>query len=108
MEKQKNNIFYHVANPIFRKNILARGLIPFAGESQKDMHTFYRKRIFLKNKNDYDSTWDDDRYEVRLPKDIIRKLRVDKEIENSFYLDNIRVNKKYIKLIYKGTGESTF
>ena len=108
MVKENSTIFYHVANPIFRKNILARGLIPLAGESQKSIHTFYRKRIFLKNKNDYDSTWDDDRYEIKLPKDIIRKLRVDKEIKNSFYLDNIRINKKYIKLIHVGTGESTF
>ena len=41
---------------------------------------------------------------------LIRLLRQDKEVygNRSFYIDNKRIDKKYIKLIYKGTGEDTF
>ena len=41
---------------------------------------------------------------------LIRLLRQDKEVygNGSFYIDNKRIDKKYIKLIYKGTGEDTF
>lgn len=42
----------------------------------------------------------------------IRKIlsKLDKEVydNRSFYIDNKRIDKKYIKLIYKGTGEDTF
>ena len=42
----------------------------------------------------------------------IRKIlsKLDKEVygNGSFYIDNKRIDKKYIKLIYKGTGEDTF
>ena len=108
--KKPNNIFFHVSNPINRKSILKRGLLPSLGESQYLQHKISRKRIFLCKNNDYDSTWDDDRYAILLPPHLIKLLRQDKEVcgNGSFYIDNKRIDKKYIKLIYKGTGEDTF
>lgn len=103
---------YHVSNPENRKSILSKGLLPSIGLSQLVQHKISRKRIFLKSTNDYDSTYDDDRYLILLPNYISKKLKKDKEMSlagnNSWYLDNIRIPKKFIKLIYKGTGESTF
>ena len=108
--KKPNNIFFHVSNPINRNSILKRGLLPSLGESQYLQHKISRKRIFLCKNNDYDSTWDDDRYAILLPPHLIKLLRQDKEVygKKSFYIDNKRIDKKYIKLIYKGTGEDTF
>ena len=104
------NIFYHVANPYNRNSILKRGLLPMLGESQKYQHRLSRKRIFLSTNNNYDSTWDDDRYIIVLPKYLMKHLKLDKEIvgKTSYYIDNIRIPRKYISLIYKGTGVSTF
>ena len=101
---------YYVANPIYRNDILKRGILPRKGRVQDSMHKLSRKRIFLCLTNEYDSTWDDDRYVINLPKYMVNKLRVDKEVLNlkCYYLDNIRINKKHIKLIHKGTGISTF
>ena len=108
--KKTNNLFFHVSNPINRNSILKRGLLPSLGESQYHQHKISRKRIFLCKNNDYDSTWDDDRYAILLAPHLIKLLRQDKEVygKRSFYIDNKRIDKKYIKLIYKGTGEDTF
>lgn len=108
---KKPNILFHTSNPINRDAILKKGLLPLKGLSQVIQHKISRKRIFLKSVNDYDSTYDD-RYLVVLPKYISKKLKIDKEMKlrsnNSWYLDNVRIPKRYIKIIYKGTGESTF
>lgn len=105
-------ILFHVSNPLNRSSILKKGILPQKGLSQIVQHKISRKRIFLKSSNDYDSTYDDDRYLIKLPKHLIKKLKRDKEMikagNNSWYLDNIRIHKKYIKIIYKGTGEDTF
>lgn len=109
---KKPNILFHTSNPINRVAILKKGLLPLKGLSQIIQHNISRKRIFLNSVNDYDSTYDDDRYIINLPKYISKKLKIDKEMKltsnNSWYLDNIRIPKRYIKIIYKGTGESTF
>ncbi len=109
---KKPIILFHTSNPIDRDNILKKGLLPLKGLSQVIQHNISRKRIFLKSTNDYDSTYDDDRFIIKLPKNISKKLKNDKEMKlvskNSWYLDNIRIPKRCIKIIYKGTGESTF
>ena len=103
---------FHVSNPLNRNNILKKGLLPQKGLSQNIQYKISRKRIFLKSTDDYDSTYDDDRYKIKLPKFIIKKLRRDIEMiragNDSWYLNNIKIPKKYIKLIYKGTGNDTF
>ena len=66
-KQQIPNILYHVSNPHFRKNILAQGLKPMVGNSYRahfDDINELLPVIFLKDKNDYDSTYNDDRWAI--------------------------------------------
>lgn len=66
-DKQIPNILYHVSNPYFRKHILAQGLKPMVGSSYRahfDDIDGLIPVIFLKDKNDYDSTYNDDRWAI--------------------------------------------
>ena len=61
------NILYHVSNPRFRKQILSQGLQPKVGSSygaHYDDNKGLTPVIFLKGTNDYDSTYNDDRWAI--------------------------------------------
>ena len=61
------NILYHVSNPRFRKQILSHGLKPKVGYSYSahyDDNKGLTPVIFLKGANDYDSTYNDDRWAI--------------------------------------------
>lgn len=61
------NILYHVSNPCFRKQILSQGLKPKVGSSYSahyDDNKGLIPVIFLKDANDYDSTYNDDRWAI--------------------------------------------
>lgn len=106
----KNKKIYHKSNPIFRNDILRHGIIPRIGlsiprDSKIDAAIYATDSL---NKKDwYDTTYDDDIWEIDVTKTI-----------NEWYLDtNVFGKHKHvftytpipviaIKLIYKGTGES--
>lgn len=115
MESKKINVgryLYHTSNPIFRDNILKKGLI-VKGKSETWLTdtNINGKVIFAvnsENKNDFwDTTYDDDIYRIDT-----------KNIDNEWYNDpNFKENNKRIItfknipassiiLIYKGTGNS--
>lgn len=104
-------VLYHVSNPTFRENILKNGLIPKTGPSYE---AHYEDKtmgdaIFVSTENNYDSTYDDDRYEISLTEEEFRLLgfREDKEVENALYTKK-PIPAKKLKLLYRGSGESVF
>jgi len=102
---------YHVSNPIFRESILKNGLMPKIGPAYSEhyMNKNILKAIFMSTKNDYDSTYDDDRYEITLTDKEFKSLGFKKDYEavNSVFTTK-PINNEKIKLIYKGSGVSTF
>lgn len=103
------HVLYHTSNPHFRNNIAKEGLTPQVGASYSAHYndkTNLLPGIFLSVEK-YDSTYDDDIYEIDTAKLDPNKLYKDpdEEIDCGWFLyaDAIPVNA--IKLIYKGSGE---
>jgi len=102
---------YHVSNPFYREKILEKGLIPQMGDSyilhyeEKNMGPV----IFVSTQNDYNSTYDDDRYLISLSDKEFKTLefKIDSEVQNGLYTKHL-IQKEKLSLIYKGTGESIF
>lgn len=104
-------VLYHVSNPAFRKSILENGLIPKTGPSYK---AHYEEKtmgdaIFVSTKNDYDSTYDDDRYEISFTEKefSLMDFKEDREAKNALYTKK-PIPAEKLKLLYRGSGESTF
>lgn len=105
-------IRYHKSNPKFRDKILQKGLIPQIGDSYQLHHEGKKLTpcIFLydKSKAEYDSTYDDDIWEVRL--DNTHNWIPD--LDNGMFefcgaiMCFTTIPVKDLNLIYKGTGES--
>ena len=102
-------ILYHVSNPCNRESILAQGLLPSIGDSylaHYDDKPTLGKVVFVCTTNTYDSTWDDDRYEINISDEEFKKLgfKSDNDVKDGLYTSNV-IKPKYLKLIYKGTGK---
>lgn len=104
-------LLYHVSNPAFRKNILENGLIPKTGPSYE---AHYEEKtmgdaIFVSTENDYDSTYDDDRYEISFTEKefSLMDFKKDKEVKNALYTKK-PISAEKLKLLYRGSGENTF
>lgn len=105
-------VLYHVSNPVYRESILKNGLIPQVGESyimHRGENEILPPVVFLSINNDYDTTWDDDRYEVTLyiNKFILKPDLSPHLIDKSFMCHNA-IPPACLKLIHRGTGASTF
>ena len=106
-------VLFHVGNPSFREKILKEGLTPQFGDSYKSHYESsyldMGKAIFVSSVNDYDSTYDDDRYQITLTKEEFDSLnfKKDLDVENALYTNEM-INMRNIKLIHTGSGESTF
>lgn len=109
---------YHKGNPKYRDDILKNGLEPRIGDSYSLFYTDnmgYTKDeleplVFLYDRNieEYDSTYDDDIYEIdtrKLDKDYLSK---DKALPEYCYTYKSRIWPHAFKLIYKGTGKDNF
>lgn len=110
--KSKKIKLYHVSNPLFRYPILINGLKPMVGVSYSTQWaTSNERRIFFSLDDDYDSTYDDDRYTVEIPANLV-PLYIDTEMCDSrssgYVYTNRSIPRKYITLHHKGTGISTF
>lgn len=92
---------YHTANPIDRQSIREKGIVPSVGEQRcfeyQDDLTPY---IFLAREQ-WDSTWDDDIWEVEVDENL---LSPDRNYEEWF---TTIIPILSPKLIYEGTGIST-
>ena len=102
---------WHVSNPCNRKSILKNGLVPNMGACYKThyMEKVFGKAIFLSTdkNNIFNSTWDDDIFEVDIPDELITVYEdVSMKYPHVYVLD--KIDNKYITCIYEGTGESTF
>lgn len=105
---------YHKSNPMFRDSILANGLIPKVGECYRiywedKTNDELKPYVFMYNKeeHEYDSTYDDDIYEIdvnQLEQDRIKK-DICPTLEGCYVYDKV-IPISAIKLIYKGSGES--
>ena len=103
---------YHVSNPIYRKQIKKEGLTPQIGDSYRlHWESEYPTQeikpcVFLSTNNKYDSTYDDDRYEVLSEFVDVDKLYIDPSYNGEclMYFDTIPT--KALKIIHKGTGDS--
>ncbi|WP_152184419.1 hypothetical protein [Sulfurimonas indica] len=102
---------YHVSNPIFRKKILREGLLPKVGDSYI---AHYEEKnigpvIFVSTQNDYDSTYDDDRYLISLSDEEFKVLefKIDNEVQNGLYTRH-PIAKEKLELVHSGTGKSLF
>lgn len=102
---------YHKSNPSFRESILENGLLPKIGASYKCHYeeNVMGAAVFVCTTQDYDTTYDDDVYEISLSDEDFEKLdfNIDKEVDNSLYTFS-KIPSSFIKLIHEGTGESTF
>lgn len=105
--------YFHTSNPANRESILSKGLIPSVGAVYELHHRDkedLKAAVFLMKDNPWDSTYDDDVYMVKIPKDIESKIV--KDISSTIEGDSVmcynKIDVKYITLIYEGTGESTF
>ena len=97
--------FYHKASPLNRESILLNGLIPQIGDSyQCHSEGKYGPVVFVCEDKSYDSTWDDDIYEIELDEKVLHK---DLSIDGCFFTKE-KIDISLITLIYKGSGDSTF
>lgn len=111
-KEQEVFTFFHVSNPKYRDSIEILGLLPKVGDSYRLHYEEFEKgklepRIFLSSKNEYDSTYNDDRYMIVLNKAELEylDLKEDKEVKNGFYTTKpISIENLY--LIHKGNGVS--
>ena len=109
------NKLYHKSPPNNREYIQLYGLMPYIGDSYKshwDDREDLKPYIFLYDRNiaEYDTTYDDDIYEIETK--YLNKNLLDKDPDEYMYKTRgcyvypIKIESKFIKLIYKGTGES--
>jgi hypothetical protein len=105
-------IVYHTSNPIFRETIDKEGLIPKQESWGKaigsDMNAELGDRLAIFVSNDgehYDSTYDDDVWAIDTSK-INNIWYKDKHYTGGAYTFE-PINRNVLKLIYRGTGNST-
>jgi hypothetical protein len=108
---------YHKAPPTLRQTIEANGLKTSVGDSYalhwQDTNKKLVPAVFAYDKNVkvYDSTYDDDIWEIDTSKLQLDKWRQDpdggmyKAYGSVIYLDNIPASA--IRLVYKGTGKDS-
>ena len=110
---------YHKGNPYYRDDILKNGLIPKIGDSYRLFITDsgrgdrqlkdeeLQPMVFLYDADvfEYDSTWDDDKYEINT--DLLDKSLFRHDVLSDCYTYSDIIPPKALKLIYKGTGETT-
>ncbi len=95
---------YHISNPTNRDSILINGLIPQIGDSQRCNIDNPQPRIYMCLHNHYDSTYDDDRWLIKVT-DLT--LTDDPDVKGGVYTTE-PVQPNNLILLHKGTGESTF
>lgn len=109
-EQQMPKVLYHVSNPKFRENIMKQGLLPMVGDSYRahyDDNENLRPVIFLKNTNDYDSTYDDDRWAIdtsELDSSCLLDDFDNHMAEQGCYVYTKPISPHSLHLIYKGSG----
>ena len=111
-ESKLPNKLYHKSNPELREQISKEGLKVKVGDSYKahyDDRDNLEPLIFMYDKNvkEYDTTYDDDIWEIDLTKINKSKIKKDpeKNISHYCYIYSEDIPSDAIKLIYKGTGE---
>lgn len=98
-------VLYHVSNPLYRDSISQYGLIPQKGASYMchygDNHM--GDVVFVSTKNNYDSTYDDDRWKITLTQEEYAYLEfnTDKEVSNGLYTKKV-IPSRCLTLIHKG------
>lgn len=103
---------YHKSNPELRDQISKEGLKVKVGDSYKahyDDKDDLEPLVFMYDKNvkEYDTTYDDDIWEIDLSKLDTSKIKKDpeKRISHYCYVYSKDIPVDAIKLIHKGTGE---
>lgn len=108
---RKPRFFYHVSNPEYRESILEKGLVPSVGSSYS-AHAEGEGEgplipvVFLSERNDYDSTWDDDRW--RVDGSLIDYHYLYNDFDTSMagcYVYTKVIPPQALTLIHKGTGK---
>lgn len=103
-----NVSLYHVSNPFYRNKIFEEGLIPQIGDSYEchygEKVNDMGAAIFVCIKNEYNSTYDDDRYKIVLTKEELFNLefKKDNDVELAFYT-NKTIPIENLILVYEGT-----
>jgi hypothetical protein len=112
-EVKPNRYVYHSSNPIFRDKIAKEGLIPkgkseaWLSDTEIDGEVIFA--VNNDNKKDWwDSTYDDDMYRIDTT-NLKNKWYVDPnfDLEDARIITFQKIPVNAIKLIHKGTGEST-
>mgnify|MGYP001772706333 CR=1 FL=1 len=114
------NLLYHKSNPINRNNIEKDGLKIQVGDSyimhwevEKDSSKL-EKLIFMYDKNvdEYDTTYDDDIWEIDVSKLDKSKIHGDPDTwmwkNKGCWVYTKDIPTEAIKLVYKGTGDSLY
>lgn len=101
---------YHKSNPLHRKVIDKEGLLPQRGEQWLDNTDIKGNAVFVTNSNNqkdwFDSTFDDDIWQIDSSKILNLKWKLDPNHNNSKQLYTQQpIPRNAIKLIYKGNGK---
>ena len=112
VESLNDGTYYHKSPPSTRESILKHGLLPKVGDSYRchydgtEQEGNLTPAIFLCSNKDYDSTWDDDIWEIS-PAAAVRP-DADVNCYDGCFITYEAINPNFLKLIYKGSGDSTF
>lgn len=117
---QLPDAMYHKSNPINRDSIEKNGLLRKVGDSysshwegEKNTKRL-RKYIFMYDKNiaEYDTTYDDDIWEIDITKLDKSKAKGDPDKwmwrNKGCWVYTEDIPREAIKLVYKGSGESLY
>jgi hypothetical protein len=102
----KGNVF-HTAPPKLRMKIQREGLLPMVGDSYSLHYEEVKglKPAIFASKEKYDSTWDDDIWEINTEKANVTWY-VDTGAFDGCIVTFQKISPECIRLIYRGTGES--
>jgi hypothetical protein len=99
---------YHVGNPFFRESISKDGLLPKIGGSYSAHYGEKNNMgevIFVSTRNNYSSTYDDDRYLITLTEEeyLAMDFKKDRDVRDGLYTHK-PIPAKHLSLIHIGTG----
>lgn len=111
MNKTRPKYLFHRSSPLNRSSIMHSGLLPKIGPSYLshwENTTTLRPLIFLYDQNvrEYDTTYDDDIYQIDVQKLDKRRISADPDkYMQGCYCYSSQIPTDCFTLIYKGTGK---
>jgi hypothetical protein len=110
MKNKRYKKGYHVSSPSFREAILSAGLLPKIGPSYlshyEDKNMGPAVFFSVDRNNLFDSTYDDDVWEITIPDGMC--VFEDPKMKHPMMFTFSAIGAECLKLIYRGSGESSW